>query len=528
MKNNLPVTQREHRLPPDRTLVSVTDLQGRITYCNPTFVAASGFAREQLLGAPHNLIRHPDMPAEAFRDLWATVRRGLPWSGIVKNRRADGDHYWVQAHATPLLRDGQAVGYLSVRLPATAEQVAAAEALYTLLQADARRRRPRHALQQGRLVRRDRAGRWWQAVADPGHPLRRALPPLLAGLAATGAALAVPAAALPATVAALAWSGWHLHRADTRALHEALAMARSLASGDLAHTPRVTARGALGELQRALVQINVNLRSVMGDCHDEVLKMRSATHEIATSSHDLSQRTESQAARLQQTAAAIEQIHGTVGRTANAADDGAGRACEAADVTGRSHAAVAGAAQAMDRIAESSQRIGEIVHLIQEIAFQTNLLALNAAVEAARAGEQGRGFAVVAAEVRSLAQRTGHAAGEIQRLIGESAQRVEAGGVQSDEARRQMDDALQSVRSVSTLLGHIRQATGEQHGDLQRVTQAVGAMEGLTQQNAAMVEQLAASSGALDEQAQAVLDAMGLFRLRAEDRPAARREALGA
>lgn len=461
MKNNLPVTQREHRLPPDRTLVSVTDLQGRITYCNPTFVAASGFAREQLLGAPHNIIRHPDMPAEAFRDLWATVRRGLPWSGIVKNRRADGDHYWVQAHATPLLRDGQAVGYLSVRLPAGAEQVTQAEALYALLQADARRARPRHALQQGRLVRRDRLGRWWQAVAEPGPGLRRALPPLLAGLVATGTAVAAPAAALPATVIALLWSGWYLHRADSRALHEALAMARSFASGDLACTPTVTARGPLGELQRALVQINVNLRSVMGDCHDEVLKMRSATHEIATSSHDLSQRTESQAARLQQTAAAIEQIQGTVGRTAAAADDGAGRACEAA-------------------------------------------------------------------EVRSLAQRTGHAAGEIQQLIGESAQRVDAGGVQTAEARRQMDDALQSVRSVSSLLGHIRQATGEQHGDLQRVTQAVGAMEGLTQQNAAMVEQLAASSGALDEQVQAVLDAMGLFRLRTEDRPVARRDGVRA
>ncbi len=113
MRKNLPVTQREFPFPKGGTLVSTTDLKGRITYCNPSFIEVSGYSREELLGQPHNLIRHPDMPAEAFRDLWATVQNGKPWGGVVKNRRKNGDHYWVFANVTPLIEGGQTVGFVS-------------------------------------------------------------------------------------------------------------------------------------------------------------------------------------------------------------------------------------------------------------------------------------------------------------------------------------------------------------------------------------------------------------------------------
>ena len=151
MRTNLPVTQREFPFPEGRALVSTTDLKGRILHCNDVFVAVSGFSREELIGRPHNLIRHPDMPAEAFRDLWATVQAGRPWSGLVKNRRKDGDHYWVMANVTPLLRDGQPAGYLSVRSQPTREQVRAAETLYARMNAEGRPGRSELALHHGRL-----------------------------------------------------------------------------------------------------------------------------------------------------------------------------------------------------------------------------------------------------------------------------------------------------------------------------------------------------------------------------------------
>lgn len=138
MRINEPITQREHLYPPHTTPVSVTDTKGRITYCNQDFIELSGFAKEELLGQPHNLVRHPDMPAEAFRDMWATVQQGQPWTGLVKNRRKNGDHYWVRANATPML-DGQRItGFLSVRTAPRREEIDAAEALYATMREEAR------------------------------------------------------------------------------------------------------------------------------------------------------------------------------------------------------------------------------------------------------------------------------------------------------------------------------------------------------------------------------------------------------
>jgi aerotaxis receptor len=153
MRTNLPVTHQEFVIPEGVTLVSTTDLQSRITYCNPAFVAVSGFERDELIGQHHNLVRHPDMPAEAFRDMWATLASGTPWSALVKNRRKNGDHYWVVANATPVMENGQAVGYMSVRTKPTREQVQGAEALYARMRSEATSGSARIALHHGRVVR---------------------------------------------------------------------------------------------------------------------------------------------------------------------------------------------------------------------------------------------------------------------------------------------------------------------------------------------------------------------------------------
>jgi PAS domain S-box-containing protein len=153
MRNNQPVTQTELKPPEDQTLISVTDLKGRITYANKAFISMSGYLEEELMGQPHNIIRHPDMPEEAFRDLWATVEAGIPWTGIVKNRRKNGDYYWVRANATPMRDGDRIVGYLSVRTPATEDEKKACTALYATMQQEARNGRLVHILDKGRVYR---------------------------------------------------------------------------------------------------------------------------------------------------------------------------------------------------------------------------------------------------------------------------------------------------------------------------------------------------------------------------------------
>ncbi len=536
MRNNQPVSQREFPFPPEQTLVSVTDLKGRIVYCNPSFVAVSGFTREELMGQPHNLVRHPDMPSEAFRDMWETMASGNPWSGLVKNRRKDGDHYWVMANATAIKREGQAVGYLSVRVAPDRQQVAEIEPVYARMREQAETGRATIGLHRGQLVNRSLSGKvfgglknLWANTGWGGVALA-----VVIGLTAELATV-VPEAVFLTVALVLGLGGqWLIRRHADRLMKPVLEDALTIAAGDLTTEVRTGASGVAGELQRALRQLSVNLRTVIGDISAETEQLRVAVVEIANGNQDLSNRTEAQASNLEETAASMEQINGTVKQTADSAQQGVRLADQASGVARHSHEAVQGVVQAMGDIAESSKRIGEIIHVIEGVAFQTNILALNAAVEAARAGEQGRGFAVVASEVRALAQRTTGAAKEIRQLIVESADRVASGGAQTERAQERMQEVLDSVSQVSALLSEVSSATTEQQTGLSQVNSAVADMDGITQQNAAMVEELAATAHSLTGQVTSVKQALNLFRLRASDRSVAetnavdlRREAKG-
>jgi aerotaxis receptor len=528
MRNNQPVSQREFAFPAEQTLVSVTDVKGRIVYCNPSFVAVSGFTREELMGQPHNLVRHPDMPAEAFRDMWDTLASGKPWSGLVKNRRKDGDHYWVVANATPIQREGQAVGYLSVRMVPERQRVVEIEKAYARMREQAESGRITIGLRRGRLVRRGLVGQIsgvftgvWAATGWAGLGLAL-------GVTAVATLATMTAAPVWAAAAVLLGLGghWLIQRQATRALIPVLEDALLMAAGDLTTQVRTGAAGMAGELQQAIAQLSVNLRTVIGDINAETEQLRVATSEIANGNQDLSNRTEAQASNLEQTAASMEQINGTVKQTAESAQQGVRLADDASGVAQHSYDAVKGVVQAMNDIADSSKHIGEIVQVIEGVAFQTNILALNAAVEAARAGEQGRGFAVVAAEVRALAQRTTGAAKEIRQLIAESADRVASGGAQTERAQERMQQVLQSVSQVSALLGEVSHAAHEQQMGLSQVNSAVADMDGITQQNAAMVEELAATAQSLTGQVVSVREALGLFRLRTSDRSVAETSAV--
>jgi aerotaxis receptor len=519
MRVNLPISTQEYAFPKGQTLVSTTDLKGRILYCNPMFIEVSGYEKEELLGQPHNIVRHPDMPEEAYRDMWETIASGNPWSAPVKNRRKDGTFYWVMANVTPLMQGDQPTGYMSVRTEATRDQIQAADQLYRQMQAEKQAGTLVHVLREGQIVNNTPWGRMARAV-QLGPLGKIMLCTLLLVFASWGAALlgghtmtvAAGAAWLGVVLLALGMAVY-LHRATVAPLSQMLRWANRMAAGDLTQKIAASRSDTVGQLQKALAQLNVNLLSIVRDARQESEHMQLSTREIAQGNQDLSERTEAQASNLEQTAASMEEITGTVKQTAESARQATVLATQATQVAERSSEAVDGVASTMKQIQTASGRISEITQLIDSIAFQTNILALNAAVEAARAGEQGRGFAVVASEVRSLSHRTLSAAKEIRQLIDDSATKVSEGHAKTDAAQKTMTESLELVRRVNTLIGEIHSASNEQLSGISQVNAAVAQLDTITQQNAALVEENAASAMQLNGQAQTMTETVQVFRI---------------
>jgi aerotaxis receptor len=521
MRINLPVTHQEYVLADGETLVSATDLKGVICFCNPGFVRASGFDREELIGQPHNLIRHPDMPPEAYRDMWRTIGSGLPWSAMVKNRRKNGDHYWVKANVTPVIGDnGRPTGYMSVRTKPSRAEVQAAEAMYAQMRRERESGRQTLALYQGRLVRTGWRGRLERAL-QLGLRERLAV-----GIGAALVLQALATLALGATGSGLLWTliagvvallvtTAALSRTVVAPIEQAVDAANRIAAGDLRRHIESERRDEVGALFRALNQLNVNLQAIVGDIRREVSGLEMAASEIAQGNSDLSARTESQAANLQQTAASMEQLTSAVASNASAATDANAVAERAHNVARQGGSDVQAVVMTMEDISASSRKIAEIIGVIDSIAFQTNILALNAAVEAARAGEQGRGFAVVAGEVRALAQRSAQAAREIKSLIGESVGKVSQGTQAVERAGQTIAEVVNSVQRVTALIAEMTAANSQQSAGISQVNDAITQLDGVTQQNAALVEQSAAAAMSLRQQAEALAQSVQIFQVEA-------------
>jgi methyl-accepting chemotaxis protein len=304
-----------------------------------------------------------------------------------------------------------------------------------------------------------------------------------------------------------------LVRSITRPLDRAVQLADAIASGNLTVEAHDDRRDEFGHLLRSVSQMAARLRSLVSEVRGGVDSMSNASIEIASGNQDLSARTEQTAANLQETAASMEQLTATVTHAADTARQANQLASTAAQAATRGGEVVGQVVESMQRITTSSRKIGDIIGVIDSIAFQTNILALNAAVEAARAGEQGRGFAVVASEVRNLAQRSAEAAKEIKGLITASVDTVETGSDQVAQAGQAMGEIVSSVRRVSDLIAEITASSSEQRDGIGQVNQAVATLDQMTQQNAALVEESAAAAASLRDQAQRLSDVVSVFNV---------------
>ncbi len=318
-------------------------------------------------------------------------------------------------------------------------------------------------------------------------------------------------------VASAALLGWWIARRITASITQpigrAVVVAERIARGDLTSAIEVRIHDETGRLLDAIAAMQDRLRALVGEISQAADSILTASSEVASGNLDLSLRTEQTSHNLQSSASALADLTGTVGQSAESAHQANRLASTASEAATRGGQAVSQVVQTMDSISASSRQIADITGVIDGIAFQTNILALNAAVEAARAGEQGRGFAVVAGEVRNLAGRAATAAREIKALIGASVQQVEQGGELVGRAGSTMNELVSAVCKVSDIMAEITQATQEQSQRIVLVSQSVGELESMTQQNAALVEEGAAAADSLKEQAGRLTEVVGAFRL---------------
>jgi aerotaxis receptor len=515
MRNNQPVTMTEYVLKENEFIVSKTDLKGHITFVNRPFMDISGFTEEELIGSAHNIVRHPDMPVEAYADLWRTLKSGNPWQGMVKNRCKNGDFYWVQANANPIWDNGRVVGYMSLRVKPSRHQVEQAETFYRSLREG---RAPGWTIRNGLAARKGIRG----VLARGAGWVSGQRTLLLLGLLGLSSAtllgmfvaqqLGVPsfnpttlrigagvAGLMVALCAVLAVTVRKTLISPLRALEQ---VCQAISSGALGMQDTQLKADGASRLAHALNTMRGNVASIVLDIRAAVRQISNASTQVSSTAQSLSQATTEQAASIEETSATLEQATASISQNADNA-----RLTDTMAQQAASQATQGG--QAVEQTVIAMQAIAERISIINDIAYQTNMLALNAAIEAARAGEHGKGFAVVAAEVRKLAERSQVAAKEIGDLATSTVK-------QADTAGSLLKQMVPAISKTSDLVQEITAASEEQSTGMQQINQAVSQLNAVTQQNASASEELAATAEEMEDQALQLQRVMSQFRLTGE------------
>lgn len=577
MRKNLPVTNNERSFGEDITIISTTDTKGIITYVNQEFIEISGFTEEELIGQNHNIVRHPDMPPAAFKDLWDTVKSGRSWRGIVKNRCKNGDYYWVDAYVTPVYENGQLVGYQSVRTKPTREQIKNAQRLYGRLNAGRQPsgiRLPQLGLKsslagglgvmllfvllsgtigyvslarqvttleqyvasmaavEGAATERDLIGSGSGRYAD----LRREV---VTAQRNTAIVLgAIGGVALLVSIALMVL----MQRKFIGPLQKATDIAKAIAGGDLVPYSLNTGTDEIGQVLQAIKMMQARLRTVIGRIAASVQAVATAATQMTAVAEQARQGMERQQAETALVATAMNEMAATstevaksAEHTAQAIHDADREAIQGKQVVQETVASIHGLAQEISqgegvirKLESNSGNIGTVIDVIRGIAEQTNLLALNAAIEAARAGDQGRGFAVVADEVRKLAMRTQDSTSQIQKLIedlqNDANDAVEAMKGWQERAKESVDraaragDSLDAITSavarITEMSTQIAHAAEQQSAVATEIDRNLVNINAVACEAARGAEETAAASAALSAMVTKLQTVVGQFRLR--------------